>query len=401
MNRLLQNRPLGEICKEVYRYPSYYGITYVEEGVPEIRGELIRKDGTIETDRTQWRFIGNTTAEGFPRTALEAKDLVMSVRGTIGKVGLVPLSLEGANITANLMRISPHREMVEPRYLWHFMRTERFRAALNHVSPSTTIKTIRAPDLKAVPVPLPPLAEQKRIAAILDKAENLRRKRQDAIRLTEEFLRSTFLDIFGDPVTNPKGWEVHTIGALASRITKGESPKWQGYTYQDNGVRFITSENVLWGRLDSGRAKWISEEFHQKLKRSQVRSNDVLINLVGASVGRTCLVPNEVLPANINQAVAVVSLNKQVCEPSFLLSQLLTASVQRRLLGEAVDFARANISLTNIRELSVVVPPLEYQRKWKHLVQRHQAAYQRKTASAKELNDLFNSLVQRAFRGDL
>ena len=97
----------GDTMAEVYRYPTYFGIRYESDGVPEIRGELLRSDGTIVTDRCALRFISRRTSERFPRTVLRAGDLVMSVRGTIGKVSIVPPELEGANMTANLMRLSP------------------------------------------------------------------------------------------------------------------------------------------------------------------------------------------------------------------------------------------------------------------------------------------------------
>ena len=115
---------LGEICKEIYRYPTYYGIEYLDIGVPEVRGELITADGNIDLDRQKWRFISKTTASKFPRTNLEEGDLVMSVRGTIGKVGIVPRELCGANITANLIRMSPNKQRVYERYLLLYMRLE-------------------------------------------------------------------------------------------------------------------------------------------------------------------------------------------------------------------------------------------------------------------------------------
>ncbi len=136
---------LGDLCNEIYRYPTYYDIEYVEDGVPEIRGTLINDDGTIDTNEKNWRFISSTTSSKFPRTVLTEGDLVISVRGTIGKIGLVPRSLTGANMTANLIRVSPDKSKVYERYLWRFMRSPEFVAALDGISSSTTIKTPKPP----------------------------------------------------------------------------------------------------------------------------------------------------------------------------------------------------------------------------------------------------------------
>lgn len=357
----------------------------------------------IQDDRVDWSAVPlcNCAEEDRDKYALSEGDIVFARTGaTTGKSFLIRSCPSGAVFASYLIRVRPSAE-VDSGYLARFFQTPNYWHQINKSSTGTAQAGVNASNLKKLTVPLPPIAEQRRIAAILDRADAVRRKRQAAIGLTEELLRSTFLEMFGDPVTNPKRWEVLPIGAISSRITKGESPKWQGYNYQNEGVLFVTSENVLWGQIDCSEPKFIPQQFHQKLNRSQLRANDVLINLVGASVGRTCLVPDNILPANVNQAVAVISVNEQICNSSFLLRQLLNHSVQRALLGQAVESARANISLTNIRELSVIVPPMKYQMQWKNFCQREESMFKQELASAQESDNLFNSLLQRAFRGEL
>jgi type I restriction enzyme S subunit len=152
--------PLGDLMIEVYRYPTYYEIAYEDDGIPEIRGELLNEDGTIVRERSLLRYISRATSARFPRTVVAEGDLVMTVRGTVGKVGLVPKSLTGANITANLMRLAPDRRRLDPTFAWHCMQTEWFRAQLANACSSTTIATIKAPDLKRITVPLPPVVMQ-------------------------------------------------------------------------------------------------------------------------------------------------------------------------------------------------------------------------------------------------
>ena len=283
-------------------------------------------------------------------------------------------------------------------YFRRFLSTNLFKKQLGRLITGSAQLNFGPSHLKQMYVPLPTLKEQKRIAAILDKADAIRRKRQQAIDLTDKFLRSVFLELFGDPVKNPKGWDKLPIEELSERVTKGSSPKWQGFEYQNEGVRFVTSENVLWGKLDN-RKKYISEDFHKKLIRSSLKENDLLINLVGASVGRACLVPLGGAPANINQAVAVTTLRNHKIIPEFLLAQVLTASMQRELLGNVVDAARANISLTNIRELSVIVPPVESQENFMKIVDKVTVINGKHQLSSESL--LFESLTKSAFRGDL
>ena len=163
---------LSEVTDEIYRYPSYFGIDYVDEGVPEIRGELIGKGGEINSNPSELRFISQTTSDKFPRTQLASGDLVMSVRGTIGKTGIVPAELVNANMTANLIRISPARSIIEPVFLLHVALGPYFINELSQASSSTTIKTIKALDLKAIPIPLPPHNLQRRFATIFESIEH-------------------------------------------------------------------------------------------------------------------------------------------------------------------------------------------------------------------------------------
>jgi len=287
--------------------------------------------------------------------------------------------------------------LVDKKYLFYALQYDVESIKREQGSGSTMIHVTKSAMENRL-VPLPPLPEQKRIAAILDKAEAIRRKRQQAIQLADDFLRAVFLDMFGDPVTNPKGWEVDALEQLSTRVTKGESPKWQGFEYGSEGVRFITSENVLWGSLDE-RMKYIPLEFHQKLKRSQVQEGDLLINLVGASVGRACLAELNGVPANINQAVSVTTLDHSRLLPEIALYQLLVPSMQRVLLGNVVDAARANISLADIRDLQMLVPPTDVQLAFLKVLGKVKK-YMAVNSSFSGLN-LFESLSHNAFSGQL
>ncbi|MGV2336843.1 MAG UNVERIFIED_CONTAM: DUF3644 domain-containing protein [Planctomycetaceae bacterium] len=260
-------------------------------------------------------------------------------------------------------------DSIEGRYLFYMIWNSEFRnEAERHMTGSAGQKRVPKSFFDRFEIPLPPLSEQKRIADILDKADAIRRKRQEFLDVIATSYKSLFVSMFGDPVENHRGYVVKKIADVATRISKGESPKWQGFEYQDSGVQFITSENVRWGYLDTSTPKFIPHAFHAKIERSQLAKDDLLINLVGASVGRAALVPETELPANVNQAVAVISLDRKQVLPSFLLHQLLNDRFQRVLLGNVVESARANISLTNIRETIVLVPDIEKQLAWDKIV---------------------------------
>jgi type I restriction enzyme S subunit len=300
--------------------------------------------------------------------------------------------------TTELVPMLPASGKLDRVYLAHYLKSKTFVNWISSQTAGAKMPRVSMNTFWEHEIPLPPLTEQKRIAAILDKADSLRRKNQQAIQLADQFLHAVFLEMFGDPVTNPKGWDIKSVVEISTRVTKGESPKWQGFGYEDHGVRFITSENVLWGQLDY-RYKYISEKFNEKLFRSQICEGDLLINLVGASVGRVCLATKESLPANINQAVSVITLNPGILLPEIALRQILTSSIQQKLLGHVVDAARANISLTNIRELELVIPPMEKQFEFLTFIKKINSAMEKQKLT-KNL-PFFDTLSQKAFAGEL
>lgn len=205
---------LADISEEIYRYPTYYNINYVNDGVPEVRGELLKEDGILEKDRSKYRFISGQTSNRFARTILKKDDFVLSVRGTIGKVAIVHKEMEGANITANLIRISPKRSLIYPLFLKYCLISEPFQTVLNNLSPQTTIKTIQAPLLKSIKLPVPFLEEQKKIASILSKVDELNQKTGRIILQTQRLKKGLMQKLFRygvessgrlrDPVKNPE-----------------------------------------------------------------------------------------------------------------------------------------------------------------------------------------------------
>lgn len=173
----------------VYRYPTYFDIPYEESGVPEVRGEALGKNGEIMR-LDDMRFISSSTNAKFPMTQLALHDLVMSVRGTLGKIGLVEEEFVGANITANLLRLSADQSLVLPKFLLWFCGTNEFLTQLALCSSQTTIKTVTVPQLRQIIVPIPRADEQleimDRLVVLSAKLDALVTEAEEMIGLLKE-----------------------------------------------------------------------------------------------------------------------------------------------------------------------------------------------------------------------
>lgn len=160
----------------------------------------------------------------------------------------------------------------------------------------------------------------------------------------------------------PNGWSQLKGKEITDKITKGSSPKWQGFDYQKVGTLFVTSENVRDGFLDISSPKYLPLEFNQKLKNSQLEKGDILINIVGASIGRSCQFDIENQSANINQAVCLFRTNELV-ESEFIFQFLQHSTTINKLLGTQSESARPNLSLSDMRDFLFSIPLLPEQRK--------------------------------------
>lgn len=390
--------PLGDICEIRGGFPAPQGENaFASTGIPFVRMKDVgRYHFTNDLHHTDSCLSPEHFASG--RYALTPKGAILMPRsGSVALNHRAILTVD-AVIVSHLCALVPTSPQIDTGFLYRFLCLADMRKLTKK---TTGLDSIAFSDLKQVAVPLPSLAEQRRIAMVLDRAEALSVKRRAALAQFEELSSAVFLDLFGEPRTNPRGWPLKTLGDLCSRITKGESPNWQGFAYQDNGALFVTSENVRLGRLDISAPKFVPIAFHAKLTRSSLKVGDVLVNLVGASIGRSCIFAGWDGPANVNQAVAVLSTKPEWMDPSYLGGLLASPTGQRWLLGNRVEAARANISLSDLRQLEVPVPPLELQHHFAALVGSVELLRKTQVASSSRLDSLRRTLQDRAFRGEL
>jgi len=184
-------------------------------------------------------------------------------------------------------------------------------------------------------------------------------------------VRARFVEMFGDPISNPYELPVVKLGELSELITKGASPSWQGFSYTDDSSQtlFVTSENVREGFFDLSSPKYIEDGFNDKQKRSMIHKGDFLINIVGASIGRAAQFNLE-CKANMNQASALVRINDNRIIDKYLLVYLNSDKAQRMYDYMKSDTGRANLSLQDINDLTIMLPPLDKQIEYETFVQQ-------------------------------
>ncbi len=248
-------------------------------------------------------------------------------------------------------------------------------------------------------IPLPPLPEQKKIAALLDAADAYRQKTKELITQYDLLAQSLFLDMFGDPVTNPKGWKKIDLGKLTKRVVVGHvGPTTSGYVSR-GGVPFLRTQNVRKNFINTKDILQINKEFHTKLKKSQITTGDILISRVGVNRGMAAVVPEQYNQANCANVVIVGHSDKF---NSLYISYFLNKSFGTKPeYGYSVGSAQGVVNTKIVKKWPVYDIPLKVQNLFGKSIQGIELQKSQAQASLSQAEDLFNSLLQRAFKGGL
>jgi len=311
----------------------------------------------------------------------------------------VPDKFEPGIINPRLVRLSLDSEAIDPYFFVHFFKSPFAQLQMQMESHGGTMGILNAKNISELAVPVPPLPEQRRIAAILDKADAIRPKRQETIRLTEDLLRSAFLDMFGDPVTNPKGWPVQQLGDHLKFVTSG-SRGWAKY-YAPSGSRFVRSLDVQMNRISDEDVVYVQPPDSAESARTKVEAGDVLLTITGSRIGRVAPVPKDLGAAHISQHVAILRLGPGLL-PGFLsLFMSLPSGGQRQIQQMQYGQTKPGLNLQQARAFQVPCPPLELQRRFMKVWEVLNGLKKHIGLTHCSEADLRGSLVKRAFRGGL
>lgn len=297
--------------------------------------------------------------------------LVCCIGATIGKVGFGGTTL-ATNQQINSLVIN--QDLAFPKFVYHYCRTIKPIILAN--STSTTLPIINKSRFSELPIFLPPFPEQKRIADILDKADAIRRKRQEAIRLTDELLRSVFLDMFGDiPARKSK----HTFGTIRSYVVANS-----GKSSKDVLSKETTSIPIYGG---NGRNGWAIKALYDEPV--------VVVGRVGQQCGITHLTSGPCWVTD--NAIVVRVTDKTKLHPIYLSVALQNSPL--RTTVERFDLPFINQSI--ILDYEIPLPPVDLQIEYAKIQEQAKKSRDQLTSSSDSSDELFNSLVQRAFRGEL
>ncbi|ACR01775.1 restriction modification system DNA specificity domain protein [Thauera aminoaromatica] len=295
--------------------------------------------------------------------------------------------------------IRPKESLLDGRYLHHLLRQADIRVeGERRMTGSGGQRRVPATFLSSLRIPLPRLEEQRRVAAILDQADALRAKRRKALALLDELQRGIFIEMFGDPVTSPKGCTAGTLGDGIEEMQYG--PRFHNEAYSPEGIRIVRITDLdAAGSLDfdSMPRMEVDEETRDKFA---LRAGDVVFARTGATVGKVALI-KERDPVCIAGAYFIRMRFQSRILPEYAFSVLQSESVQSLIFAQSRQAAQQNFSGPGLRRLPMPVPSIERQRRFAERVEAVGSEKSKQLSALALLDELFSSLQHRAFRGEL
>ena len=387
---------LGELCEIVSGSTPKTSIQeYWDGNIKWITPAELNDDSYIITDS-----VRKITELGVRKTGLSpfpAGTVILSSRAPIGKVAIAGCEMYCNQGFKNLIC----SERISNRYLFWFLKGNT--EYLNSLGRGATFKEISKQIVSSIEINVPNIKEQEDAVSVLEQVSSIIQLRKQELSQLDDLVKARFVEMFGEPIDNPKGWETKKLKDLSTLITNGNTPKGGSENYVENGIMFLRSQNVWRNRLDLSDVAYIDEATNQKLSKSVVMHNDILITKTGrintenSSLGRATLYSGVDRSANINGHVYLVRL-KETVVPEFVVT-ILTGEAYRRYIRKVCvgGIDKRQINLDQVEDFPIIMPPIHLQQQFSDFVQEVDKS---KVVVQKALDDaqlLFDNLMQQYF----
>lgn len=381
-------KKLGEVC-EILNGFAFKSNKYVKQGIRVMRITNVQKGLIVDDDPKFYPFDEESSIKQY---LLNKGDLLMSLTGNVGRVGLLQQSFLPAALNQRVACLRLSISKLQLEYLFHFLNSERFEKDCVFNASGIAQKNLSTEWLKKYIIPIPPLSEQQRIVEELDLLSSIIEKKKAQQKELDSLAQSIFYDMFGDPVTNEKGWEVKKLGE-EFEVSSGGTPSTSKSEYWDNGnISWIGSNMCQNQVLHKNDGKFITKEGLEHSSAKLYLKGYVLVALVGATIGKVALLDFD---TTTNQNIAGINVPNKKDYTSFFIFYLIQSLYYLfENIGEG-KFKMANLSF--IRALPIISPPLPLQQQFAEKIEAIEHQKEMIKQSIKEVETLFNSRMDYYF----
>jgi type I restriction enzyme S subunit len=325
--------------------------------------------------------------------------LVTASTGSKSAIGKNAQLLKPKRITfgAFCKVLRPNQEIVDPLYFGFFFKRDEYRSYISNVVEGANINNLKNAHIDDMEILLPPLPVQKQVAAVLEKADTLRQQCQQMEQELNALAQSVFLDMFGEPVTNPKGWPIlrfKNIGRsqlgkmLSAKSKQGVNPK-----------LYLRNANIRWRNIELH--DLLKMDFSDKEMEKFTLENGDLLVCEGGEVGRCAIWRNQLSDCYYQKALHRVRLNTKIALPEYIQEYFYWMSRLGGLASSTSEVTFSHLTAAKLAELKVPIPPINLQVKFSKKMERINSQINQIKIEKRVFENMFNALMQRAFKGEL
>lgn len=398
----MRKENLSALCDVKNGY-AFKSSDYVDSGYRVIRITNVQKGVVVDDDP---KFISRSIADKASTFKLKFGDILISLTGNVGRVGRVQECHLPAVLNQRVGLIRPRSEELDDVYLFQYLNSGNFeREAINN-SNGVAQLNLSSKWVENHQIPLPLLNDQKRIAHLLGKVEGLVARRKQHLQQLDDLLKSVFLEMFGDPVRNEKGWGTKTLTQL---VLPGKHSLKRGpfggalkkEIFVDSGYLVYEQNHALNNDYSFGRY-FITEKKYNELIDFKVLPKDILISCSGVYLGKLSIVPEGARPGIINQALLKVSLNPEKIKHIFFIYVFGSPQFKNKYFPSNRGGAIPNLPpMIEMKKIPFISPPIELQEEFAAIVEKVEGLKSRYQRSLIDLESLYGTLSQKAFKGEL
>ena len=315
---------------------------------------------------TRW---GSKVALKGDKLVMRKGDILFGRRNTyLRRVAIAP---HDGLFSAHGMILRAKTERINSEYLPFFIASDYFMDEAIRISVGSLSPTVNWKELKELEFTIPTLEEQEKLVKTLLAANDLKEKYEELLAITDDLVKSQFIELFGDPILNEKGWPSKSIKESAVRLSDGPfGSNLKSEHYSETGVRVIRLQNICEGYfLDDDKA-YVSLEHYEKIKKYTCKSGEIIIGTLGEPNLRACIIP-EYIGYAINKADCVHYIpNPEYLDTAFVVGFLNSPIVLNYALGDAHGNTRQRISSGQISKMPIIIPPMELQKQYAVIIQQ-------------------------------
>lgn len=360
---LMEKIKIGEVCEILNGY-AFKSENYVDRGIRVIRISNVQK-GFIEDNTPVFYPVESVDLNKY---SLQENDLLVSLTGNVGRVALLAKEFLPAALNQRVACLRLVSNKISKCYLYYMLNSDCFEQQCILSSKGVAQKNLSTEWLKEFEIPLYSEEKQKNIVEVLDRVGRVIDNRKTQMRLLGDLIKSRFVEMFGDPVTNSLEWEEHCLDEYIQFLTSG-SRGWAQYFIDEENELFITIKNVKNNHISLDGIQYINAPDSKEAERTKVKAGDLLISIT-ADLGRTGVVDEKISDkgAYINQHLSLVRLDQKKVNPLYVSYFLETDGGKRQFESKNQNGVKAGLNFDAIKSLRILVPPLERQNEYLNFV---------------------------------